>query len=171
MKESTAGYQDTIKKVAYERFTGKPADTGFTGNYWTNRGHELEYLAVECYEIDTFSTVTDGGFWTCGDWWGASPDGLIEPDGLFEGKAPKFTTHMGYLAKGVLPSTYKWQPHFQMLCTDRNWVDFQSFDLELPPFRIRVHRDEKKEAELIKALQLAQEQAESIIKDMEKYSA
>jgi len=167
-KPSTKTYQDAIGKVVFERMTGKKPEGGFSGNYWTERGHELEPFAVEQYEIDTFSTVHPGNFWTCGDWWGASPDGLIEPGGVFEGKAPKHTTHIKYTLDGRLPNEYKWQPVMQMLVTDRDWVDFQSYHPDLAPFRIRVERDEKREAELIQALTEAQERAEETIHKMEQ---
>lgn len=155
MKPSTKGYQDAIATVAFERMTGKRPEGGFSGNFWTDRGHELEPWAVEQYEIDTFSTVHAGDFWTCGDWFGASPDGIVNPGGVFEGKAPRFTTHMAYLDAGVLPREYRWQPVMQMLVTNRDWVDFQSYHPDLPPFRIRVNRDEKKETELLSALDIA----------------
>jgi len=167
-KPSTIGYKEAIANVAFERITGKKPEGGFQGSYWTARGHELEAPAVECYEIDTFATVHPGHFWTCGEWYGASPDGLINPDGLFEGKAPKHTTHMEYMRAGTLPSTYKWQPVMQMFVTDRNWVDFQSYHPDLAPFRIRVHRCEKKETELTKQLALAVEQVEQIIHEMKE---
>ena len=167
-KPSTIGYREAISNVAFERITGKKPEGGFEGNYWTQRGHELEAPAVEQYEIDTFSTVHPGDFWTCGDWYGASPDGLIEPNGLFEGKAPKHTTHMEYLRARTLPSTYKWQPVMQMFVTDRDWVDFQSYHPDLEPFRIRVHRDEKKENELVEQLSLAVEQVQEIINNIER---
>jgi len=167
-KSSSLGYKEVIANVAFERITGKKPEGGFEGSYWMQRGHELEAPAVEQYEIDTFSTVHPGDFWTCGEWYGASPDGLINPDGVFEGKAPKHTTHMEYLRAGKLPSTYKWQPVMQMFVTDRNWVDFQSYHPDLQPFRIRVHRCEKAEAELTNQLSLAVEQAQQIINDIKE---
>ena len=167
-KPSTKTYKDMIARVAFERITGKKPEGGFEGNYWTARGHELEPFAVEQYEIDTFSTVHPGDFWTLGDWYGASPDGLIEPNGIFEGKAPKHTTHIQYLIANRLPSEYKWQPVMQMYVLDRDWVDFQSYHPDLAPFRIRVERDATKEAELVGALLTAQEQVESMINEIKE---
>ena len=170
-KPTTLGYQEAIAKVAYERVTGVSPDTGFSGNHWTERGHELEDAAVNCYESETFTTVDDGGFWSCGEWYGASPDGLVGESGLFEGKAPKFTTHIRYLKDGKLPNDYKWQAVMQMFVTDRDWLDFQSYEPNLPAFRIRVERDNKLEQELIKQLGIATEQAEQLILTIKEQAA
>lgn len=167
MGKNTAGYRDVVYGVACERLTGITPD-GFGGSKWTERGKDLEPFAVEQYEIDTFSTVESGGFWTMGDWYGASPDGLIEPEGLFEGKAPKYTQHVRYLMDGILPKDYEWQVPGQLLVTDRAWGDFQSYHPGLPTFRIRVHRDEKVEAMLLKELELAREKAEEIMEALRK---
>ena len=170
MGKATAGYNDIVNAVAAERFTGQRLDDGIYTPYMA-RGHEMEPYAVEQYELETFREVLDGGFWTCGDWYGASPDGLVGADGVFEGKAPKFTTHIRYLRDGKLPKDYTWQPHMQMFVTDRNWCDFQSYHPELPTFRIRVHRDDKTEQKLLHELELAQELAEQIINDLGEYNA
>ena len=95
MGEKTAGYRDTIYGAVHERLTGNSPDR-FYGE-WMRRGHELEPYIIEEYEIDTFNEVHNGGFWTLGEWLGASPDGLVEPNGLIEGKAPKYTTFMDYM--------------------------------------------------------------------------
>lgn len=166
MGKSTIGYSEAVTSIAFERFTGKRPEGGFEGNFWTARGHDLEPFAVEQYEIDTFTTVNPGGFWTCGEWWGASPDGEIDSDGLFEGKAPKFTTHISYLQAGVLPDAYKWQIPMQLLVTDRAWCDFQSYHPDLPTFLIRIARDEKTETALVKELNIAREKAEQIIETL-----
>lgn len=170
-KPTTLGYQEAIAKVAYERVTGVSPDTGFNGNHWTERGHELEEAAVRSYEGETFNTVTDGGFWSCGEWYGASPDGLVGESGLFEGKAPKFTTHIRYLKDGKLPNEYKWQTVMQMYVTGREWVDFQSYEPNLPAFRIRVERDQKLETELVKQLSIAVDQAEELIEQIKEQAA
>ena len=167
MGKKSAGYNDVIDAVVAERWTGKTPSDRYYGGYM-ERGHELEPFNVEQYEIDTFSTVTDGGFWTCGDWWGASPDGCVDPDGLFEGKALKYTTHMRVLRTAELPKKFLWQPPMQMLVSDRDWVDFSCFHPDLPPYRVRVNRDEKTEAKLINELEIAQQEAEKRLEELGK---
>ena len=53
MKKTTAGYQNAINKVVFERLTGETPES--FSNKWTDRGHELEPLAREAYELRTFN--------------------------------------------------------------------------------------------------------------------
>jgi hypothetical protein len=83
--------------------------------------------------------------------YGGSPDGLVGESGGVEIKCPKAETHIGYFRAGVLPNEYKAQVHGYMAVTGRNWWSFFSYFRGLPPFHIRVTRDDftaKLEAEL-----------------------
>jgi len=62
----------------------------------------------------------------------ASPDGLAGEDGLLEIKCPNTATHIAFFQSGKIPSKYQTQMTVQMLCTERNWCDFVSFDDRLP---------------------------------------
>lgn len=166
---TTATHEKAIFQPVFERLTGETPDY-FYGAYM-QRGHELEPFAIEQYEIDNFVEIENGGFWTLGDWVGASPDGLIGKDGLFEGKAPAFNTHMSYVIKNKLPNIYHWQVHGQLYVTDRSWVDFYSFHPGIKPHCIRVYRDEKIEAELVEKLNQSIEKAELILDQMKKEAA
>ena len=77
MGKTTKGYNDTIKKVAIERISGEPTENEFFGSSYTERGHELEYLAAQKYEEVTFTECTNGGFFDVDGWIGASPDRCI----------------------------------------------------------------------------------------------
>jgi hypothetical protein len=167
MGKKTAGYNDVVDGVVAELFTGKTPSDRYYGGYM-ERGHDLEPFAVEQYEIDTFSTVTDGGFWTMGEYYGASPDGMIAPDGIFEGKALKYTTHMRVLRTQIVPKEYEWQPHMQMLVADKNWVDFNCFHPDLPNYVVRIMRDEKIESKLLHELELATQEAEKRLEELRK---
>ena len=76
---------------------------------------------------------------------GASPDGLVGPDGLVEFKCPNTATHLDTLLSETVPGKYITQMQWQMACTGRAWCDFASFDPRLPPsmqlFVKRVERD------------------------------
>lgn len=157
MGKTTAGYRDALYQPIFERLTGESPDH-FYGEYM-KRGHELEPYAIEQYEMDNFVEIQNGGFFSLGEWVGASPDGLIGNDGLFEGKAPKYTTHIDYLIKRELPKEYYWQVHGQMYVTDRDWVDFYSFHPGIQPLCLRVHREEKIENELKEKLKQSIEAA------------
>lgn len=62
---------------------------------------------------------------------GASPDGLIEDDGLVEIKCPNTATHIRRIAAGVVPAEYVPQMLVQLACARRKWVDFVDYDPRL----------------------------------------
>lgn len=80
---------------------------------------------------------------------GASPDGLLDPDGLLEIKCPDTVTHVGWMIDGEVPATYFGQMQFQLACyPDRKWNQFISFDPRLPEssrlfIAPKLYRDEK----------------------------
>lgn len=161
MGSTTAGFEKAIYKPVYERLTGESPE--FFSSGYMERGHEIEPLAADWYAMDTFAEVSNGGFWTLGDWIGCSPDRLVGSDGGLEIKAPAFNTMINYLLKKQLPTIYKWQVVGHMLCTDRDWWDFLAYHPKLTPLVVRVHRDEKIESELTAKLKECIEQAESLL--------
>lgn len=78
---------------------------------------------------------------------GASPDGMVSPDGLVEIKCPNTATHIDTLIEKEIPSNYVLQMQWQMACTGRKWADFVSFDPRMPDnmqlFVKRIERDTK----------------------------
>ena len=80
-----------------------------------------------------------------------SPDGLMPEIGL-EIKCPKMHTHVGYLMAGVLPYKYFQQVHGSMYITGYSHWWFMSFYPDLPPFEIKVRRNEKFISALAKEL-------------------
>jgi len=91
---------------------------------------------------------------------GASPDGLVQHDGLLEIKCPQTATHLELLSVGQMPARYMFQMYWQMACTGRDWCMFVCFDPRLPePMQMymeEVPRDDKiigeVESEVIKFL-------------------
>ena len=86
------------------------------------------------YEIMTGATVIETGFvlHPTIPGFGASPDGLIDDNGLVEIKCPNTATHIETLLGEGVQNKYINQMHVQMLCTGRDWCDFVSFDPRLP---------------------------------------
>lgn len=142
-----ASRQNYMAELICQRLTGKPEE-GFT-NAAMMRGTELEPVAREMYALNEFDAVisevglidhpTIAGF-------AASPDGLVNDDGLIEIKCPNTWTHLQTLKTGVPKRQYLLQMHAQMMCTGRKWCDFVSFDDRLPPelayFKTRINFDE-----------------------------
>lgn len=135
-----------------ERLTGVPAERYTNGAMaW---GTEKEPEARKAYEFYRDTDVTEVAFVlhpTIADS-GASPDGLVDVEGLLEIKCPETHTHIETLLNKAVPSKYVTQMMWQMACTGRKWCDFVSFDPRLPEsmqfFCQRVHRDEAVIAEL-----------------------
>lgn len=77
---------------------------------------------------------------------GASPDRLINDDGLVEIKCPAIHTHLDILMGGAIEPDYVKQIQWQLACTERAWCDYVSFNPLLPThlqlFVRRVEHDE-----------------------------
>jgi len=141
-----------MRELAAQIITGEPG--GFDGNMWTERGTELEPLARQAYANHSGNTVFQVGF--CEHdilSAGASPDGLIEPDGGLEIKCPKPATHIEYLENNVLPPAYIAQVQGSLWITERKWWDFVSFCPGMRLLCVRVERDEEYIANLEKEVE------------------
>lgn len=130
-----------------ERLTGTPAE-GYTNAamQWGTDHEPQARAAYEWYADATVAEVAIVDHPTIA-MSAASPDGLIDADGLVEIKCPNTATHIETLLGGTVPAKYITQMHWQMACTGRQWCDFVSFDPRLPEsmrlFIQRVPRDEK----------------------------
>lgn len=139
-------------QLVIERSTGCPTET-FT-NAAMQWGTDMEPEARRAYEYYRAEDVEQVAFVdhpTIAET-GASPDGLVGPDGLVEIKCPNSATHMETLSGRSAPARYIVQMQWQMACTGRKWCDFVSYD---PRFResmrffcVRVPRDDDMIAEL-----------------------
>lgn len=139
-------------ELVAERLTGAPAER--YSNAAMTWGTEMEPEARSAYEYNRAAKVDQVAFVlhpTIGDS-GASPDGLVDEDGLVEIKCPETHTHIETLLGQAVPSKYFTQMQWQMACTGRAWCDFVSYDPRLPePMRFfckRVLRDDAVIAEL-----------------------
>lgn len=66
------------------------------------------------------------------DSFGATPDGLLDDDGLIEIKCPTTTTHLSWLLANEIPDQHKAQMAAQLLCTGRRFCKFMSYDPRVP---------------------------------------
>ena len=121
---SPFGKRDDVMRRMVRDYMGLP--TEFTGNVATEWGTLNEPGALKEYEMITGNTVEPATFVMYEDWLGASPDGLIDQDGLVEIKCP-----FGLRQKDDPKfKTIEEQPHYytqiqiQLLVTGRKWCDF-----------------------------------------------
>ena len=132
-------------KLAIQRVTGQ-IEESYTNDamQW---GIDNEDQARVAYEIASGKFVDQIGFvdHEIIDWFGCSPDGLVDTDGLVEIKCPNSATHWEYFKTKEVPKKYFIQMQAQMSCTGRKWCDFVSFDPRMPEksqlLIIRVPRD------------------------------
>lgn len=136
MAKTKSGYSASranyMAELVAERLTGNPRE-GFV-NQAMQHGIDTEPQARAMYEMETGLTVIETGFHVHPVLLetGASPDGLIGDDGLLEIKCPSTATHIETLRGAPIDRKYLLQMHWQMICTDRWWCDFASFDPRLP---------------------------------------
>ena len=151
-----ASRQNYAADLIAERLTGVPAD-----NYQSPAmrwGMDQEDAAKALYTERTGLLVEPIDFVDHAEigWAGASPDGLVETQGLIEVKAPLTATHLDRLLGGSIDGRHMTQMMWQMACTGRQWCDYISFDPRLPPrmqLHIeRVHRDVSRILELEEAV-------------------
>ena len=170
-KPETAAYRDYQAQIVAELLTGKPQGSDFT-NAAMEFGTENEPFARSAYEVSRGIMVDEVGLvlHPTIDRAGASPDGLVGSDGLVEIKCPKVATHLAYICAGVVPTKYKNQMLFQMICAERAWCDFVSFRPDLPEhlqlFVIRFPRDEVKIKELTTAVNSFLVQVDEMLKKL-----
>ena len=135
-----------MAQLVCERLTNQKGES-FT-NAAMQHGTETEPLARAAYEALKDVLVDEVGFVPHPSikMAGASPDGLVNDDGLIEIKCPNTATHIDTLLSESVPTKYFTQMQFQMACTGREWCDFVSFDNRLPEelqlFVKRVPRDD-----------------------------
>ena len=99
------------------------------------------------------------------EYFGASPDGLLDPDGLVEFKCPTSAKHVAWMLAGVVPDEHKPQMLAQLACTGRSWVEFVSFDPRMPEKQRMFIRRFDPTAEEINAVE---EAARQFLKEVEE---
>src|SRR5574344_1199137 len=123
--------QKLALRYALEIVTGRAsANDGYKSAHM-ERGHAQEPQAIALYEQQYFFTVTNGGYYDCGDW-GDSPDGHVDGDGLVEVKSVIASVHDANIRRGKPDPAYKWQLLTHLDASGRDWVDFVSYCEDYP---------------------------------------
>lgn len=147
-----ASRANVMADLVVERLTGVPVE-GFTSDAmrW---GTEWEPFARREYEERNLCPVVEVGLIRHPTIAGthASPDGLIDDDGLLEIKCPQAQAHIETLLSRSVPSKYETQIQWQLACSGRQWCDFVSYHPKMPEqmsiFVTRLHRDDDRIADL-----------------------
>lgn len=164
MAKTKSGYaasrDNYMAQLVVEKFTGGKSESfSSTAMQW---GTEQEPFARAAYEAREGVFVDEVGFIPHPniEGAGASPDGLVDADGLVEIKCPNTATMIDVLINGTVARKYYAQMQMQMACTERQWCDYAVFDPRMPEsaqlFVKRIDRDVKfiaeMESEIIKFL-------------------
>ncbi len=102
------------------------AESEFTGNIATEYGQRNEDGAIYDFELKTGLSVEKCGFYTYGNKYGASPDGLVGDDAILEVKCPfglRDKENPEFKTADEQPH-YKAQMMFEMLCSGRTKAYF-----------------------------------------------
>ena len=143
-----AGRQNYMAEKVVELMTGLPYESGFQSKEM-RRGTEVEPEARSAYEALRGVLVDTVGFvdHPTVERFGASPDGLVDDDGLIEIKCPNTWNHFQTRLYHKIDGGYMTQMQCQLACTGRAWCDYVSYDdrvkEELRLCVIRVERDEE----------------------------
>lgn len=128
-----------------EELTGRSMEA-YVSSYM-EAGIEMEGLAVPAYEVATDRDCQNGGifFHDTIPRFAASPDSRVGEDGLLECKYLTGCTteanHLDLLGGADIPEEYILQMQAQMACSGRQWVDFCSFDPDMPKtLRLYIRR-------------------------------
>ena len=115
-----------INKIMQEYFSTAEPDS-FTSAAM-ERGNELESSARFAYEVETGLEVEQVGFIVHDEYSGASPDGMIDDDGLMEIKCPGDKVYFQYLLDKKIDTKYIAQMQCQLLMSKRKWCDFVTYN-------------------------------------------
>ena len=142
----SASRDNYATELVLERITGARQESySNTAMQW---GTDNEPHARAAYEALTGAIVEEVGMLDHPtiDMSGASPDGLVDSNGMIEIKCPNSATHLKTLLSGLPDNRYITQMMWQMACAGRAWCDFVSYDPRFPEdiqlFVVRVNRDD-----------------------------
>ena len=163
-----ASRANLLATLAIARITGQCVET--YQNAAMRRGNELEPLARAAYETHVGALVEEVGFvqHPTVQMAGASPDGLVQDDGILEIKCPDAPArHLDALRSGDHAVEYRWQALALMWVTGRAWVDMVSYDPRWPAgLQLaveRVMRNESAIAELAAEVERAETELQETV--------
>lgn len=143
------GRANVMAALIAERLTGQPSETYVSGPMQWGTDTEAQAREAYCFktdaEIETVGLVRHPAITGAH----ASPDGLVNADGLVEIKCPNTATHLDTLLGASVPGKYVMQAQWQMACTGRLWCDLVSFDPRLPAeMQLWLRRIERDDGEI-----------------------
>lgn len=127
-----------LMELVAERMTDSAVDHYVTpAMQW---GIDNEARAAAEYEALSGALLNECGFFPHPriDLFGATPDRLLDDDGLIEIKCPTTAKFVEWRAAGVVPDEHKPQLLAQLACTRRQFVDFVAYDPRVKEAAARI---------------------------------
>ncbi len=117
-----------LRELLAERLTGQ--SVRHFVNDAMQWGLDTEDEAKLAYEAATGEFIGKCGYYDHPriDMFGATPDGLLSPDGVLEIKCPTTPTYVEWVMAGIVPEEHRPQMIVEILCTGRQWCEFVAFD-------------------------------------------
>jgi hypothetical protein len=106
------------------------------------RGNELEMEARLVYEELSNSFVEEVGYISFGDYFGYSPDGLADNEGLIEIKCPLPAEILRYCNSGEIDKSHIAQMQWGMMITGAKWCDYVMYHPQMEFISCRIIRVE-----------------------------
>jgi putative phage-type endonuclease len=169
----SASRNNYLIELALQRVTGA-VEQGYTNDAMQHGIDEEPYARV-AYEVHTNTFVDQVPFveHPTIEWFGCSPDGLIDKNGMVEIKNPQSSTHWATIKSDEIPTKYYIQMMAQLSCTGREWNDFVSHDRRMPKrsqlYVKRLYRDDKYIAEMENEVKRFLEEVENEVESMKNY--
>jgi len=174
--EDSVGRQKLLYVMAGEILTGETADS--FRNEAMERGLQMEPEARAYYGRSTFSTLMPMGFVKrtihnhLGTSFsvGASPDSLVDQDGVLEIKTTRPDLLIPILKRGAagLPSVHKAQCHGTLWVTGRSWCDLLIYYRGMPKAKFRIERDESYITKIKNAVEVFSYELGQLVAEMRK---
>lgn len=155
-----------LYKLVGEIITNTPAEN-YT-NAHMERGTAMESEARAAYAFMKDAEPQQVGFIKRGRA-GASPDSLIDANGLLEIKTRLPHLMVEVILRGDLPPEHKAQCQGQLWVSEREWLDFCAYWPGMPLFVHRVYRDTPYINDLAGAVDAFNEELDRIVERIRRY--
>lgn len=130
----TKGLPELVKRVALERFTGRPVTSKGYKSAAMEHGTLTEPVARDWYAFREFAVVEQVGFVQHAriPWVGWSPDGLLlGRRRAIEAKCPQYSAFMDVLRTREVPACYRWQCRWACWVGKLDGLDFVAYHPDL----------------------------------------
>jgi hypothetical protein len=162
-----AGLVSLLAEKAADYIVGQEGPD-ISGQFWVNRGTELEPESRNNFTQETFISVDECGFITFGPHGGHSPDGLIGDTGMLEIKCPSAKVLIALHEGAPINPKHIAQMQWGLAITGRELCHYYVYHPRLKPFHQVVERNEKMIENMLNRFHTWEERLTKLIKKHSK---